>query len=162
MFEHEKLVNQFKMTMQDLPVPVAIITASCGNTSRGITVSSLTSLSLNPPLISFNITCGSQFCTLVENTENYVVHIPNQYQEELCRHFAKSNLKSEEQFKRVSYHRNSQGIPVLNAVSATLSCRLFNRFKAGDHLVIAAEVLEIDKKCTNNGLLYHKKLFKSI
>ena len=47
----EPLVNQFKDAMAQFPTGVSIVTTLYQGKPIGVTVSSLTSLSLNPPLV---------------------------------------------------------------------------------------------------------------
>ncbi len=156
----ENIAEDLKSTMRNLPFPIAIVTAAYGKQKRGVTVSSFTSLSLNPPLVSFNIDCNSQICSLIKRATHYAVHFPLPENSPLCDHFAASGLSQEEQFNEVNHSRNSYGSPVLNAISTVIQCRSYDTFHAGDHLIIAGEVIEVKQRSNKAGILYYGQSFR--
>ncbi len=156
----ESIAEDLKSTMRNLPFPIAIVTASYGKQKRGITVSSFTSLSLNPPLVSFNIDCNSQICSLMKRATHYAVHFPLPEHSPLCDHFAASGLSQEEQFNEVNHYRNTYGSPVLNAFSTVIQCRSYNKFRVGDHIIMAGEVIEVKQRSRKAGILYYGQSFR--
>lgn len=156
----ENIAENLKNTMSNLPFPIAIVTAAYGKQKRGVTVGSFTSLSMNPPLISFNIDCNSQICSLMERATHYTVHLPLPDDSHLCDHFATSGLTGKEQFSEVDHYRNAYGSPVLNAISTVIQCRAYNKFQAGDHLIMAGEVIEVNQRSKKAGILYYGQSFR--
>lgn len=148
--------------MRQLPFPVAIATAAIGKEKRGITIGSFTSLSLNPPLISFNIEREAQMHPLLSRATHFAVHLPQPDQRTLCDHFATSGQTGKEQFRAVDHHRNRYGSPVLKDISTVIQCRSYDQIKAGDHSIFVGEVLEVDQQNTNASLLYYNRSYRSV
>lgn len=148
--------------MRQLPFPVTIATAAIGKEKRGITIGSFTSLSLTPPLISFNIDHEAQIHSLISRATHYAIHIPQPDQAKLCNHFAISGQTGAEQFEKIDYYRSAYGSPVLRNISTVIQCRAYDQLKAGDHTIIVGEVVEIDQENENPGVLYHDRSYRSV
>ncbi|MEX2352126.1 MAG: flavin reductase family protein [Balneolaceae bacterium] len=140
--------------MRRMPYPVTIITAASGKNSRGITIGSFTSLSISPPLISFNVERSSQMHSFLLEADYFIVHIPEVGQEDLCTRFALSDLTGTEQFHEVNFELNRHGVPVIRGVIAALHCRKYKQMEVGDHSIFAGEVLEAETYKDNAPILY--------
>lgn len=140
--------------MRCVPFPVTIVTASAGEEMRGVTIGSFTTLSMAPPLISFNLSIDSRMHALMEKAEAFVVHIPGAQQAELCRRFALPDLEGDEQFEQIPFRRANGSPPVLDGVIAEIHCRLHQRVVAGDHSIIIGEVERVEQHRREPGLLY--------
>lgn len=141
--------------MRHVPYPVAIVTAAAGERIRGITIGSFTSLSMNPPLISFNLEKTAQMHPLLAEASHFAVHIPGANQANLCDRFALPDFSGPEQFDAVEYHRDERGTPILDDVVAVIHCRKYNMAEGGDHSVVMGEVLDVEQnEATRPGILY--------
>ncbi|WP_372634213.1 flavin reductase family protein [Fodinibius sp.] len=158
----EETAESLKKAMRQLPFPVTIATAAIGKEKRGVTIGSFTSLSLTPPLISFNIDHDAQIHDLITRATHYAIHIPQPEQSSLCDHFAVSGRTGEEQFKDVDYYRSAYGSPILSNISTVIQCRSYDKLKAGDHTIIVGEVVEIDQQNERPGVLYHDRSYRSV
>lgn len=146
--------SALKNIMRRIPYPVTIVTAAFSNSKRGITIGSFTSLSLDPPLISFNVGRESQMHELIINTGHFAVHIPDAEQEDLCTRFAISDLTDEQQFKDVNHEMHSLGVPLIKGVSAVLICKSHSIVEAGDHSLVIGEIVESDQFKQDPAILY--------
>lgn len=146
--------ENLKSIMRQIPYPVTVITAGTKKDKRGITIGSFTSLSLEPPLVSFNVSKDSQMHELLANTNHFVVHIPESTQEEYCNRFAIPNLSSEQQFEDLNYTYNEHGIPVLDDLVAVITCEKYKFVEAGDHSIVIGEVTDIVRHKEDAAILY--------
>lgn len=151
-----------KEVMRQLPFPVAIATAAIGKHRRGITIGSFTSLSLDPPLISFNIDREAQMHPLLSRATHFAVHLPQADQSKLCDHFAKSGQTSEEQFRAVEHYRSAYGSPILRNIPTAIQCRAYDQIKAGDHTIFIGEVVEVEQQNTEASILYYNQSYRSV
>ena len=154
--------EDLKKIMSSLPVPLTIVTAESLGKKRGVTISSFTSLSMNPPLVTFNIDCKTQFCSIIRHTEHFAVHFPSHQHERLCKRFATSGLTEQEQFKDIDFFENEYGVPVFKDISSVIFCQKVDEIKVEDHLIFVGKVTEVYHSEDSPNLLYHKKLFKHI
>jgi len=139
---------------------VAVITARGDAGPVGFTATSLTSVSAEPPLLSFGIGTGSSSWPTVSAAEYVGVHILGDHQEGLAATFARSGA---DRFgPPTAWREGPRGVPVLDDVLAWLVCRVAGRVPAGDHRIVLAEVLLGDPTGTGRPLLYHQGRFHGL
>lgn len=156
------ITEQLKGIISELPVPLTIITAEHNGLKRAVTISSFTCHSMQPPLITFNIGCDSQFCEVIKNTSYFAVHFPNENHISICKHLAQRGLSSEEQFSSIPYSKNEHHTPIISDMSSVLICYKNETIKIGDHIILVGQVIEVKKSTGKAGLLYHQKNFVTI
>ncbi|QKW26345.1 flavin reductase family protein [Streptomyces seoulensis] len=139
---------------------VAVITARGPAGPVGFTATSLTSVSAEPPLISFGIGAGASSWSAVSATDHIGVHILGEHQEELAATFARSGA---DRFGApTAWREGPESVPVLDGVLAWLVCRIVARVPAGDHRIVIAEVLLGDPAGAGRPLLYHQGRFSGL
>jgi 3-hydroxy-9,10-secoandrosta-1,3,5(10)-triene-9,17-dione monooxygenase reductase component len=119
---------------------VTVITVGVDGHATGTTVNSVTSVSLEPPLVLFCLHAQSRLHGLLERSGNFAVNFLAGKQESVARRFAGRHTAD---FEDVAHHRSSDGVPVLSEALAYLSCRIVNQFEGGDHWIILGEVTEM-------------------
>ncbi|MCW7941572.1 flavin reductase [Streptomyces hygroscopicus] len=139
---------------------VAVITAQGGGGPVGFTATSLTSVSVEPPLVSFGIGVGASSWPVVSEAGHVGVHILGEHQEALAGTFARSGADRFGASTR--WREGPEGVPVLDDVLAWLVCRVVARVPAGDHRIVLAEVVLGDPSGTGRPLLYHQGRFNGL
>lgn len=138
---------------------VAVITAA-GAGPVGFTATSLTSVSAEPPLLSFGISLGASSWPTVSRTEYVGVHILGDHQEVLAGTFARSGA---DRFgPATAWAPGPYEVPLLADVPAWLVCRVVARVPAGDHRIVIAEAVAGDPRGPGRPLLYHQGGFNSL
>ncbi|MEU0658276.1 flavin reductase family protein [Streptomyces lavendulocolor] len=138
---------------------VAVITAR-GERPVGFTATSLTSVSAEPPMISFGVGTSSSSWPVLAEAEHIGVHVLGDHQRELAATFARSGA---DRFGAPTrWHTGPQGVPVLDGVLAWLVCRVVARVPAGDHRLVVAEVVAGDPDGAGRPLLYHEGRFNAL
>jgi flavin reductase (DIM6/NTAB) family NADH-FMN oxidoreductase RutF len=139
---------------------VAVITARGAAGPVGFTATSLTSVSAEPPLISFGIGTGASSWPAIAEAEHVGVHILGEHQQELAATFARSGA---DRFgPATAWHEGPEGVPVLDGVPAWLIGRVVSRVPAGDHRIVLAEVVLGDPSGAGRPLLYHQGRFTAL
>ncbi|GHE74210.1 flavin-dependent reductase [Streptomyces longispororuber] len=138
---------------------VAVITAR-GTGPVGFTATSLTSVSAEPPMISFGIGTGASSWPAVSRAEHVGVHVLGEHQEELAATFARSGA---DRFAAPTrWFEGPEGVPVLDGVLAWMVCRVVARVPAGDHRLVLAEAVVGDPSGAGRPLLYHEGRFNAL
>ncbi|MDX2707044.1 flavin reductase family protein [Streptomyces sp. PA03-6a] len=139
---------------------VAVITAA-GTRPAGFTATSLTSVSAEPPLLSFGIsTAGSAWRTVAEAT-HVGVHILGEHQEEVAATFARSG--TDRFAPPTAWGPGPYGVPLLEDVQAWLVARVVARIPAGDHrIVVAQAVAGAPEGEAARPLLYHHGRYNAL
>ncbi|GKQ39345.1 flavin reductase family protein [Streptomyces sp. A012304] len=139
---------------------VAVITASGGSGPVGFTATSLTSVSAEPPMLSFGVGTGASSWPTLSRAEYVGVHILGEHQRELAATFARSGA---DRFGApTAWREGPEGVPVLDDVLAWLVCRVVTRVPAGDHRIVLAEVVLGDPAGAGRPLLYHQGRFTAL
>ena len=104
----------------------------------GMTVNSFSSVSLEPPLILWNIAKVSRSLEAFLAAEYFGVNVLGREQEDLAVQFAQSDVA----FETVDHGTSKRGVPRLEDAIAWFECRTVQTLDSGDHHVILAEVTD--------------------
>jgi flavin reductase (DIM6/NTAB) family NADH-FMN oxidoreductase RutF len=105
---------------------------------RGITANSFSSVSLEPPLILWNIAKVSGSLNAFLQAEYFAINVLTADQQALSAHFARSDHTL---FAGVDYELNAEGAPLLRGSLAVFECRTYQVHDCGDHHIIVGQVL---------------------
>ncbi len=120
---------------------ITVVTADLAGKPVGITVNSFSSVSLEPPMISWCIDKQASLYSLFERTEFFSVNVLSAQQLELCRLFS---LGRKEGFDHLNWRRGVKDIPLLADCVANFQCQTVHRYPGGDHSILVGEVLACD------------------
>ncbi len=119
---------------------VAIVTAKqADGTPLGMTVNSLSSVSLTPPLVAWCIDQSNPVVNAYLNSPGFVVQVLSTDQAELAWRFAESRT---DKFAGIQWSAGWKGLPVLPDALAYFQCLTRQRLPAGDHHILIGEVME--------------------
>ncbi|MFE5796186.1 flavin reductase family protein [Streptomyces sp. NPDC056503] len=145
--------DRFKQAFRAYPAGVVVVTADAGHGPVGFTATSLSSLSLTPPLVSFSIATRSSSWPHVEQARTAVVHFLGSDQEDLARRFATSGI---DRFAEpTAWRRLPEGEPVLADVAGWLRLRVESLVPAGDHRIVIGRVVDSWQEPGRRPLLFH-------
>jgi flavin reductase (DIM6/NTAB) family NADH-FMN oxidoreductase RutF len=150
------VVEQFKAAFRAYPTGVAIITVRGPDGPAGLTASSVASVSLAPPALSFSV-MDSPSARLIVAAERLVVNILGAGHVDLARDFARPGAPrfTPEQGWTIL----PTGEPVLSTAQAALHCVPVHRLPVGASMVIVAEVTQATARPADGRLIYHERRF---
>ncbi|POX37720.1 oxidoreductase [Streptomyces sp. Ru73] len=134
-----------RRTMGRFATGVAVVTTSADGVPHGMTVNSLTSVSLEPPLLLVCLTTGARTTEAVTSSGRFAVNILSARQEHLAMRFAK---RGADHFAGLDVVQGRHHVPVIPDAFAHLECTVERHFEAGDHIVVLGEVLDV---CERDG-----------
>lgn len=109
----------------------------------GMTVSSFTSVSLDPPLILVCIDAAAKFVDGLKPELPFVVNVLGENQEALAKRF--SNRQQDSRFSGVAWKAGWADVPRLDGTVASFSCSLDQIVEAGDHFVLIGAVRKLER-----------------
>jgi len=130
----------FREVLAHLPTGVAVITAHAGGLAVGMAANSVTSVSLEPPLILFCPAKSSTTWPGIRSTGAFCVNVMAHNHDQLVRRFSQSGI---DRFHGVSYERRPTG-PGLRDAVAWIECHVEAEHDAGDHTIVVARVAAIE------------------
>jgi 3-hydroxy-9,10-secoandrosta-1,3,5(10)-triene-9,17-dione monooxygenase reductase component len=123
-----------------VPQPVAVVSSlTPSGRPVGMTVSSFTSVSLQPPLVLFCPAVESQAWAAARRRGVFAINVLGRQNAELALRFAGSG----DRFEDVRTRSTHRGIPMLADALAVLICDVSEEHPAGDHTVVLAHVRAI-------------------
>ena len=103
----------------------------------GITANSFSSVSLDPPLVLWNIAKVSNSLQAYLDAEYFAIHVLDAGQQDLAEHFASTDHT---RYNGVEHTISGQNVPILPGVLARFDCRTHEIHEGGDHYIIIGEV----------------------
>ncbi|WP_433894782.1 flavin reductase family protein [Streptomyces sp. CA-111067] len=152
--------ERYRQIFRRYPSGVVVVTVDAGRGPAGFTATSLTSLSLDPPLVSFGIGSTASSWPHVEQAATAVVNFLGAEQEDVARRFATSGIDRFAEPTR--WRRLPQGEPVLDGVTGWLRLDIGQVVPAGDHRVVIGRVAESWLDGERRPLLFHDGGYHSI
>lgn len=122
---------------------VTVVTTSDGSVRTGMTVSSFTSVSLEPPLILVCLLKAAETTRLVGRAGVFAVSLLGEGYEDIGMQFAGlTDLPpGADRFHGVATVTQHTGVPVLADAIAWLDCRVCGAHDGGTHTIYVGEVL---------------------
>lgn len=130
---------------------VTVVTHMTDTGPIAMTANSFASVSLEPPLVLWCAARSSARHPLFVQADHYVIHIMDQAQLPLARHFA----RTAHDFEGIDWSRNPEGQPVLNDCLARFECARDAVYPAGDHSIIIGRVARFAVR-PGSGLIFKR------
>ena len=144
---------ELREVMRRYPAPVAVVTTVVDEERYGLTVGSLVSLSLEPPLIGISIGRESSSHEPIRRAGRFAASLLSGDQEQLARHFARSGIPPIALWSGVDVRESAAG-PLVEGALAWLECRTWAEYAAGDHTIFVGEVVKGELGAAGSGLVY--------
>jgi 3-hydroxy-9,10-secoandrosta-1,3,5(10)-triene-9,17-dione monooxygenase reductase component len=131
----------YRRVLGHVPTCVAVVTGTTRSGIIGLTVGSFTSVSLDPPLITFFVDRSSRTWPRLYELDHFGVSILGSDQRELCAAFSR---RSEDRFVGVDWSMSDRGIPLLDDAVVRLECSRFKIDLLGDHYQVVGRVESLE------------------
>ena len=136
---------------------VAIVTATRQGEQHGMTVSSFTSIALEPPLIIISLQMDSRTHSLVTESNAFAVTILAENQQELSDRFAGRVSDEEDRLAGVETETLLTGAPFIKGGLAYLDCRVTQAIPVGTNTLFLAKVVAARGNREGRPLIYHDR-----
>jgi flavin reductase len=141
--------DELRSAMRRFPAGIAVLTL---RRPFGVTIGSLASVSLEPPLVSVAIGHETQAHELIRDEGGFALSLLAGDQAALAQHFARS-VPPIALWEGVDARDGTRG-PLLADALAWFDCAVRSEHLAGDHTIFVAEVERIELGREAEGLVY--------
>ncbi len=124
----------------------------------GITANSFSSVSLEPPLVLWNIAKSSNSLEAFLKARHFAFHVLSERQEPLSEHFARTDHT---RFDHIDFEMSDEGVPILPGCIAVMRCSIFKTHDCGDHHIIIGRVERFEFG-DGDPLLFFRSRYRSI
>jgi 3-hydroxy-9,10-secoandrosta-1,3,5(10)-triene-9,17-dione monooxygenase reductase component len=133
----------FRTTLGHFASGIVIIAARHEGRPVGLSIQSFASLSLDPPLVSLSVSVSSRTWPAIAEEGQFCASILSADQEALCRRFAVSGA---DKFAEVPWSASPRTrSPRIDGAVAWVDCGIRSVYRAGDHWLIVADVLDLGR-----------------
>ena len=156
----QSLVADFTGAFRAHPAGVALITAATDAGPVGLTASSVSSVSIDPPTLSFSVTKSGGSAGGVLQADSFVVHLLAESHAPLALAFATSGAErfTDEQ----GWETLETGEPHLPTAPAAIRARVVEVLSIGSSRLILAEVLSVHRGPSAAPLVYQNRGFHAL
>ena len=125
------------------PSGVCVVTVAAGEQKLGLTVGSLVSLSLSPPLVGFAVSREAAMHELLREAGGCAVSLLAAGQEWLAQHFARG-VPPIAMWHKVGMEPGTNGAPLLVGALGWLESTIKQEVAAGSHTFFVCEVMRVE------------------
>ncbi|MBZ5592106.1 MAG: flavin reductase family protein [Acidobacteriia bacterium] len=134
--------TEFCRACAKFPTGVTIVTVlDAEGSPHGMTASSFTSVSLDPPLVLVCVDHGASVLAHLRRAQHIGINILSESQQDLSAHFAR---RGHDRFDGVEWRAGHGGVPLLPGALAWFECSIHRMVDAGDHTILITEVLDAE------------------
>jgi flavin reductase (DIM6/NTAB) family NADH-FMN oxidoreductase RutF len=145
----------FRNALGSFPTGVAIITTTGPDGQPiGLTCNSFSSVSLDPPLVSWGLRLSSKNLDTFRQAGAFAINILAEDQKDLSARFASGSIV--DKFEGVKHSRGHRGLPLIDDCVASFECDKFAEHMAGDHVLFLGQVVQFDHGRQEDSLVFYK------
>ena len=141
------------------PSGVVAVAASVKGQLTGIAASSFTSVSIDPPLVSFSISTTSSTWPLLREADHLGISVLADHHDDICRQLAGPR---EERFDGLPFAVTQGGAVLLDEAVATFDVTVHDEIEAGDHTIVLLRIHGVGTGDGQHPLVFHKSGFAKL
>ncbi len=153
-----EIQSGLKQAMRAFPQGVTVVTTVTEDGPVGLTVSSFTSVSLEPPLVLISIAKSSGLYGLFRGARAYAINFLADDQKSVSDRFA-GRTRGKHGFDGIRFSKGSTGSPVIPGSRAVLECRAWQDYEGGDHSILVGEVVAARTINSKKPLVYYSQQY---
>lgn len=152
--------DAFRSALGSFATGVTVVTAKAPDGSPlGVTVSALSSLSLEPPLVLYCLGRRTANADSYLAAGRFAINVLAEGQRALSETFAG---QGDDKFAGVEHSTGDNGCPILSACAATLECTITDTFDGGDHIIVVGHVDKVSVDGSQAPLLHFRGAYAAL
>jgi flavin reductase (DIM6/NTAB) family NADH-FMN oxidoreductase RutF len=145
----------FRGAMRHLVGAVSVITVGRGDDVTGMTVTSMSSLAVDPPSLIVSVNRAASSWSLLKTYGFFGVNILAAEQRDIAERFSgKGGLKGAERFAGAEWTSRASGAPLLVGALAAIDCEVEEIIERHSHGIVIGRVREVLLAPTGSALAY--------
>ena len=155
--------GDFRSAMRQLTGGVSVVTAGRGRDISGMTVTSVSSLSVDPPALIVSINREASSWPLVKRYGFFGVNILTSDQIDIADRFTgKGGLKGADRFAGARWMTRASGVPLLVDALAAIDCEVEDVVERHSHAIVIGRVLDVAVSARTAALAYWQGRYVAI
>lgn len=149
-----------RRAFREHPVGISLITAHTPEGPVGLTASSVASVGIDPPTLSFSVTRATGSAGGILGANSYLVHLLDDRHTAIAQSFAVSGAKRFTADQ--GWEHLETGEPFLPNTRVALRCRTLHSLRVGSSVIVVAEVLGAHFGLSGSPMVYHDRTFHAL
>lgn len=149
----EKVGDNFRAAMRKFPATVTVVTANDGTRDHGMTVTSVTSVSMDPPSILVCLNNRTLVHEMLLGQATFAVNVLRDAHNSVSDAFS-GKVEAGKRFGLHSWTRHSSGVLLLDDAHANVVCRRMAAVPYGTHTLFIGQVISARVDDATRPLLY--------
>jgi flavin reductase (DIM6/NTAB) family NADH-FMN oxidoreductase RutF len=150
--------RSFRDTLASFPTGVTIVTTRTAEGQLvGVTANSFSSVSLDPPLVLFNLARKAHSLTAFTASRHFAISVLASDQGTISNRFA---ISSADKWNGTEYSIAGNGCPVISGALASFECERHAHFDGGDHVILVGRVQRFARLATGEPLVFSRGSYR--
>jgi len=154
--------DDFREALASWAGGVTVVTTRHDGLVYGITVSSFTSLSLDPLLVLVCLHNTNRLARMIQDSGRFAVSILADGQDEVARWFAEPGREPTPAFAKFGTIEMSTGSPIVAGAVAHVDCEFEHKVPGGDHSIIVGRVVGAASDPLRRPLVYFRRAYRTL
>ena len=150
--------DELRALFREVPSPVGVVTVAVGDDAAGLTVDSLVSLSVDPPLLGIALGRHAALHELLREAGTFAISILAAGQEHLAQHFARG-VPPIAHWTGIETLPGELGAPLIGDALGWVECRLSFEREVGDHTLFVGEAVAVRHGPGREALVYLRRAY---
>ena len=153
--ERAASADDYRRAMRHLVGAVSVISVGCGDNVSGMTVTSVSSLSLDPPSLIVSVNRASSSWPLLREHRAFGINMLRADQIDIAERFSgKNGLKGAERFAGADWITRPSGVRLLSGALAAFECEAEEVIERHSHAIVIGGVGHVQLSTHNAALAY--------
>lgn len=153
---------EFRAVLSQWASGVSVVTSNDEGMLYGLTVSSFSSLSLDPPLIIVCLANTNRLVSMIRTSRGFAVSILASDQVAASSYFARAGRLPTPDFTEIAGEWTPSGQPVIANALAWMTCELDTILPQGDHSIVIGRVNNTHVSPGKEPLLYWSRQYRHL
>ena len=146
--------DSFRAAMRQLAGGVSVVTAGRDEDISGTTVTSVVSLSAEPPRLLVNLNRQTSSLALIRRYGFFGVNILASHQQSVAARFSDHSIKGADRFAGAEWSARASGVPLLSDALASIDCEVEEIIERHSHAILIGRLVDVRVMPGTAGLIY--------
>lgn len=153
-------VAAFRSAFSGLAGAVSVLSVGQGDDRTGLTATSVSPFSAEPPTVGINVNTGSSSWSAIQQHGRFCINVLAAGQEHVAERFAgKGGLAGADRYAGAAWTRLASGAPVLEGALANIDCELDDAIVRHSHALVIGRIVSLRTNDGGRPLLYWRRGF---
>lgn len=153
----------YRAAMRKLAGAVSILTVGAGENRTGLTATSVSCLSVDPPTLIISLNRTSSAISTLASHRHFAINVLRAHHQPLADQFAgKGGMKGHHRYHGAEWTKLETGAPVLTDALASFDCELEEAIQRHSHVIVLGRVVATRVTEAAEPLLYWAGAYRNL